>query len=205
MKVSWSTTFIYKSLPVQSCTHCTHFLNTEIFCLHFRSSNNLKRQKKKVSLTNIHLVAKLLVHHMVESDIHKSMWRVCDRKSEHIQKMTKHGNAIHSVLPLSDILKQVLSFGKGKAKPANILISNELLWNPKKLFFLSIQSIKLSPHYLVLEQCHSGGILCGFLVWHIVLKFWFHRQPPYSLLVSFKGVSNWASVNAILEVNLGTW
>lgn len=91
------------------------------------SSNNLKRQQKEVSLTNIYLVAKLLMHHKVESDIHKSMWPVCDRKSEHIQKMTKYSNAIHSALPLSYVLNQVLRFGKGKAKAANLLISSKLL------------------------------------------------------------------------------
>lgn len=40
--------------------------------------------------------------------------------------MAKYGNAIHFVLLLRHVLKQVLDFWKGKAKPINLLISNEL-------------------------------------------------------------------------------
>lgn len=85
-----------------------------------------KAEKGKLFLTDLNLVVKLPVHHTVESNIHKSMWPICDRKSEHRFKMAKYGNAIHFVLLLRDVLKQVLDFWKGKAKPINLLISNEL-------------------------------------------------------------------------------
>ena len=90
----------------------------------------LKRQKKKAPLTNINWEAKLPVHHTVESDRHKSMWPVCDSKSEHIYvTVTKYSNAIHSVLLLRDVLKQVLNLWKGKA---NLLAGNEFLWKFKE-------------------------------------------------------------------------
>lgn len=103
-EVSQSTLLLHiREYLSQSYTHSIHFLNIENF-LHLRFSNNLKRQKKKALLRNLNLVAKLPVHHTVESDIHKSTWPVCDRKSEHTLKMTKYGNAIHFALLLSDVL-----------------------------------------------------------------------------------------------------
>lgn len=170
---------------------CMHFLNAENFC----TLEKLKRQKKKALLTNTNWVAKLPVHHTVESDLHKSKWPVCDRKSEHIYvKVTKYGNAIHSVLLLRDVLKQVLYLWKGKA---NLLTGNAFSWKFKEthcfvLFcFLVIQSITITLHYLYLEKYPFGGILCGFFIVHTMLKFFLSGKPLNSLFVSFKGVSNW--------------
>lgn len=108
-------------------THCAHSLNPDFVFNTWESQTLLKGQKRKTLFTDLNLVVKLPVHHTVESNIHKSMWPICDRKTEHRYKMTKYGNAIRLVLLFSDVLKQVLSFWKGKANPINLLISNELL------------------------------------------------------------------------------